>query len=204
MSHFAGLKRATTCRACAIDIYAFRESRNSTLKQQDVIVALKLSLSESWAGYAILGQDLGMSMSEVHAAIRRLVESQLYDGESNHVRRRRLFEFIIHGLPVVYPARPKDVTRGVPTAWAAPVLANTPLAEIAKGDDLPPVWSDPDGQVRGREVEPLYFSAPAASKKDPELYALLALVDAVRFGRARERKMAEQELEKRLVPHGSS
>jgi hypothetical protein len=84
------------------------------------------------------------------------------------------------------------------------VLANTPLAAIAKGDDLPPVWSDPDGQVRGREVEPLYFSAPAASKKDPELYALLALVDAVRFGRARERKMAEQELEKRLVPHGSS
>ena len=125
MSHFAGLKRATTCRACAIDIYAFRESRNSTLKPQDVIVALKLSLSQSWAGYAILGQELGMSMSEVHAAIRRLVESQLYDGESNHVRRRRLFEFIIHGLPVVYPARPKDVTRGVPTAWAAPVLANT-------------------------------------------------------------------------------
>jgi hypothetical protein len=35
---------------------------------------------------------------------------------------------------------------------------------------------------------------PYAVRKDPELYKLVALVDALRIGRARERAMAEAEL----------
>ena len=37
-----------------------------------------------------------------------------------------------------------------------------------------------------------------AAKSDPKLYELLALVDTLRVGRARERTMAEEELRKRL------
>jgi hypothetical protein len=40
---------------------------------------------------------------------------------------------------------------------------------------------------------------PDAARSDPKLYELLALVDAIRVGRARERKLAESELEKRLA-----
>jgi hypothetical protein len=52
--------------------------------------------------------------------------------------------------------------------------------------------------VRGVTFEPLHKSAPAAARKDPALYELLALIDAVRDGRVRERKLAEKELSTRL------
>jgi hypothetical protein len=39
---------------------------------------------------------------------------------------------------------------------------------------------------------------PKAARRDPVLYELLALVDALRDGRARERRMAERELSTRL------
>ncbi len=81
----------------------------------------------------------------------------------------------------------------MPTAYAAP-----PLSEHISSEDLPPVWPDPDGTVRGLALEPLYRTAPQAAKADPKLYQLLALVDALRMGRARERKLAEDELKQRL------
>lgn len=65
-------------------------------------------------------------------------------------------------------------------------------------DDLPPVWSDPEGNVRGTAVEPLHPAVPAAARADAVLYELLALVDTLRVGRARERKLAEAELIQRL------
>lgn len=53
----------------------------------------------------------------------------------------------------------------------------------------------------GPAVKPLslfYPKAPLAAEKDTELYELLALVDAVRAGRAREQALAVRELETRL------
>jgi len=79
-------------------------------------------------------------------------------------------------------------------AFAAPPLKN----EIASRDELPPVWPWRDGETRGIALEPLYRTAPAAALRDPMLYELLALVDAIRDGRARERKIAEKELISRL------
>ena len=48
---------------------------------------------------------------------------------------------------------------------------------------------------------PLYKLAPGAAREDQKLYELLVLVDAIRGGRARERKLATRELEKRLTNH---
>jgi hypothetical protein len=45
---------------------------------------------------------------------------------------------------------------------------------------------------------PLYRSAPDAALRDPALYEWLALVDALRSGKARERRMAGEELARRL------
>ena len=39
-------------------------------KPQDIVVALKLCLQGSRQSYAEMGQELGMSASEVHAAVR--------------------------------------------------------------------------------------------------------------------------------------
>ena len=64
--------------------------------------------------------------------------------------------------------------------------------------DLPPVWPWPNGDTRGVGLEPLYKSVPRAALRDPALYQLLALVDAIRDGRARERNLAERDLVDRL------
>jgi hypothetical protein len=45
---------------------------------------------------------------------------------------------------------------------------------------------------------PLYKRAPEAALKDEDLYQLLALVDAIRDGSARERELAKRELSVRL------
>jgi len=50
-------------------------------------------------------------------------------------------------------------------------------------------------------VQPLYSSVPGAAARDAELYALLAWVDALRIGRARERNLAAKELAERLIAH---
>lgn len=166
------------------------------IKPQDIVVALKLALDISLSSYALLGQALGMSASEVHAAVRRLIDARLVDPESKKVRREALRNFLVHGVPYAFPASPKGVSRGMPTAWAAPAMAGQ-----VQSDQLPPVWPDPDGQVQGVSVQPLYPSVPGAARRDPALYHLLALVDALRIGRARERSLAEKEIGQQLNSH---
>ena len=58
--------------------------------------------------------------------------------------------------------------------------------------------------MQGVAIKPLYRSAPRAARNSPQLYELLALVDALRTGRARERKLAEQLLEERLHTHAAA
>ncbi|HXG57094.1 MAG TPA: hypothetical protein VNJ03_17080 [Vicinamibacterales bacterium] len=99
-------------------------------------------------------------------------------------------EFLLHGLKYMFPSKRGEVTRGVLTSYAAP-----PLREhIDPGSDLPPVWPYAEGKARGVSLIPLYKTAPAAALRDPVLYELLALIDAVRDGRARERKLGEAYL----------
>ncbi|HJQ64636.1 MAG TPA: nucleotidyltransferase family protein, partial [Burkholderiales bacterium] len=103
-------------------------------------------------------------------------------------------EFLIHGVPYAYPSEHGGVVRGMPTAYAAPPLNKM----IVQADEPPPVWPYAEGTVRGYKFAPLYPSVPKAAERDPKLYELLALVDAIRDGRARERDLAAQELETRL------
>lgn len=79
-----------------------------------------------------------------------------------------------------------------------PRVNDTMLATLVS-DDLIPVWPDMDGKVKGRAIEPLHSGVPKATQADPQLYALLALVDVLRVGRAREREFAEAELAKRIA-----
>ena len=82
----------------------------------------------------------------------------------------------------------------MPTSYAAPPLVSL----IVQPNEPPPVWPYPDGSVRGHEFSPLYKSVPMAAAKDRVLYELLALVDAIRGGRAREKNLAITELRSRL------
>jgi len=53
-------------------------------------------------------------------------------------------------------------------------------------------------------VQPLHPGVPGAAQRDPVLYDLLALVDALRIGRARERALAEKEIGQRLAHHAGA
>jgi hypothetical protein len=166
------------------------------LKPQDIVVVLKLSVTDDpKLPYSSLGVSLGMSPSEVHAAVQRATQAGLLHPGSRRPIRAAVMEFLVHGLRYAFPPDRSSVTRGMPTAHAAPPL----VSKIVQGDDLPPVWPDAQGTVRGEALSPLYESVPVAARNDPKLYECLALVDALRAGRARERKLAETMLRDRLA-----
>lgn len=165
------------------------------LLSQDVVVLAKLvSYSGRRPPIVQLAGDLGLSPSQVHASLKRLERSRLIEAQTCKPLLRAVEEFLIHGVKYAFPVQRGEATRGMPTAYAAPPLSD----QIADNSDLPPVWPDPDGGVRGATLEPLHKAAPKAARKDPALYELLALIDAVRDGRVRERQRAEKELSARL------
>lgn len=163
------------------------------LHPQDVLVALKLAFGGRGASYADLAHALDLSSSQVHAAVRRAAEVGLVDGKTRAVNARALAEFLVHGFKYVFPAKRGAVVRGMPTAHSA-----APLRDLIVGDGEPVVWPDPEGEARGESLSPIHKSVPAAARRDSRLYESLALLDAVRAGRARERKLASKKLEEML------
>lgn len=168
-------------------------------KSLDVVVWLKLLSSGSGKTFAQLSSELGMSASEIHSSVRRGAVAGIIDPKSRVPLRRPLEEYLLFGVRYAFPAKRGPVTRGIPTSYAAPVLAEHFRAQ----DGLPPVWPDPRGSTKGYALEPLFKPITKAVGQDPKLYELLALVDAIRDGRARERKLAEDKL-KALIAHAYS
>ncbi len=165
------------------------------LKPQDTFILLKLVVWDrsEWS-YPALSHELSMSASEVHAGVKRAAAAKLMDMQRKRPVKSNLVEFLLHGIKYAYPPDRGGMTRGMPTGYAAP-----PLRELITQPDEPsPVWLDPEGQMRGYEFSPLFRSATRACKVDPKLYELLALVDAIRDGRARERKIAVKEIQSRI------
>ena len=167
------------------------------LKPQDVYVALKMVAAKSdRPPYSLLAAELVMSPSEVHASVQRAQGCQLLHGPrlKNRPNLNALEEFLVHGLKYVFPAERGELTRGVPTSYAAEPFRRL----IVQGNDPPPVWPWEEGKQRGIAFEPLYRTAPIAALRDPSFYEYLVLADALRDTRIRERKIAEGELHRRF------
>lgn len=210
------------------------------LKPQDFLVALKLVAwgEQRWT-YARLALELGISVSEAHACIKRGLQAGLlllnreslpdtaagssalgvqepaaiYRVTRKRVRRsalpdseavadnavrphgHNLAEFAVHGAKYAFPAEKLPLVVGVPTSHSAPAFAGV----FAPGStDF--VWPHPNGSVRGVGVEPLHPSVPFAAMQDAKLYEMLALFDALRVGKARERGMALERLQALIDP----
>ncbi len=167
------------------------------LKPQDVYVALKIAAAHSdRAPYSQLAAELGMSASEVHASVQRAEHCHLLHGAAQKHRPNfgALEEFLVHGLQYVFPPDRGELTRGVPTAYAAEPLRKI----IAQGSEPAPVWPYAEGKQRGIAFAPLYRTAPLAALRDQAFYEYLVLADALRDGRVRERKLAAEELRRRF------
>lgn len=167
------------------------------LKPQDILIMLKLvALGERSWSYAWLGVDLDMSVSQLHSAVKRAVSAKLALNKNDKIipNIRNLEEFLIHGVKYVFVPEKGELTRGMPTGYAASPL----IDKFVTSSEPPPVWPDPEGEVRGIAFSPIYKLAPKAAKSDVELYELLVLVDAIRGGRAREIDFGVKELKMRL------
>ncbi len=179
------------------------------LLPQDIVVILKLLTNrEQRLTYAQLGHALSMSSSQVFRSADRAELARLLDPPAMPLvsaprslgyvqwrpNRNNLKEFLVHGVKYAFPAHRGGLVRGTPTAHAGPPLNE----QFGQSFDPPPVWPDPSGTVRGTEFSPLYKNAPKAAGRDPKLYELLALLDAIRDGRAREREIAVRELTTRI------
>lgn len=202
------------------------------LKPQDFLVALKLVAwgEQRWT-YARLAQELGLSASEAHAAVKRGVVAGLLlqnmpaplpsalpahepQGIYRVAKKRsrsadaaqpldnpvrphphNLAEFTLHGAKYAFPGVRLPSAVGVPTSHSAPAFAGV----FAPGS-MDFVWPHPNGSVRGIGVEPLHPAVPYAAMQDAKLYEMLALFDALRVGKARERGMALKRLQALIDP----
>lgn len=166
------------------------------LKPQDILFLLKLVILKGPSSiFPAVPESLGLSKAEIHNSAKRVRAARLLPHDSWNPLRKNLLEFLVHGVKYVFPARHGSEGIGMPTAYAAPPLS----AQIAASGATLPVWPDPEGSVRGQALYPLYPSAPIAARRDPQLYELLALVDAIRIGNVREQQLAEALLKERLA-----
>lgn len=187
------------------------------MKSQDIVILLKLvSLFEQEEqhshGQAVspssreelysargLAASLGISKTEVNASIHRSIASGLAVKERESQRtkpnRRNLYNFIVHGLKFVFPAKLGAMERGLPTAFAAPMLEKL----LVSAGEYIHVWPYARGRSMGQAVDPLFRSVPEAVQGDKRLYEYLALTDAIRLGRQREANLAADLLAERLV-----
>jgi hypothetical protein len=174
-------------------------NKEGKLLPQDVVLVLKLLChpERTWT-YAEVAEHLGQSTSQVFKSANRAATSGLLYHPTLQAtpNRAAVREFLVHGVKYVFPPYRGTMTRGIPTAWAAPPLNR----QIGATHEPPPVWPYAEGSVRGVEFSPLYKTVAEAALRDPKLYELLALVDAIRDGRARERDLAARELTARIGP----
>ena len=168
------------------------------LKPQDALVVLQLLAKGGLAcTFAKLGQELGISASEANQAFHRARRAGLIRPMEDVPVASAIAELLIPGLKYVFPVQPGRRTRGIPTGFAAPPLAE--FFKASKEDPDLPVWPDPEGDHAGLEIKPLCRSAPGAARRDAKLYEWLVLADALRgAGRAREQELAEDIVRKRL------
>lgn len=147
-------------------------------------------------------RSLSVSLNLSLAACNRAVHDALTSGllrrtlkdDEVVADRQALEEFLIHGLKYVFPPEHSATSRGIPTSIAAPVLSehiNAVYESIL-------IWPDSMGNAYGVGLKPLHPAVTDAVKNDATLYGLLALIDSIRVGRARERNVGINELKKAL------
>lgn len=163
------------------------------MRPQDIVVLLKIIAKGSveWK-MKTLAAELYISPSEISESLKRSVYAELIMPDKKQVLKGALLDFLYYGLKYVFPVRPSSLAKGMPTAHSIPILSQ----EIDSTEHF--VWSFAKGNTRGQSIVPLYPNVPKACQKDQQLYESLALVDAIRIGRIRERKLAFELLEQYL------
>jgi len=150
------------------------------MRPQDVVILLKIIAvgNQKWYNKDLASQ-LHLSNSEVSESLNRSRIGGLIEDKQS-ILKDELLEFLIYGLKYVFPVVPGRLLRGMPTAYSAPILSEDFVV------DHPYVWPAKGHTTKGVAVNPLYDTVPVACEKDSELYALLALTDALRISNRKD------------------
>lgn len=162
------------------------------MKSHDVVVLCRLLIfqnkSESWS-YRSLSEMVLLSLGETHASVKRLEEAGIYNKMTRSIIPENASEVLIHGVKYMFPAKIGTISRGVLTAFSALVMKNL----ISRSNDEY-IWAYAKGKNKGISIKPLSKDVPKAIENTPELYDMLVLIDCLRIGKVRERKLAENLL----------
>jgi hypothetical protein len=164
--------------------FGFSERGDTMLQAVDIAVAYQAAMldhQESEWSAARIRKDLGLPKATLSESLRRADEARLLRGK--FVLRGALAA-LLPVLPNLVPvARPMaGRAQGIPTGASAPVFGGHFTAEE------PEVWPLAGAGAIGVAIRPLHPAIPArlTETRDARAYALLAFLDAVRSGRARE------------------
>ena len=173
------------------------DSNNRESVNSDIFTNGKGDLAARYTA-RMLEATTGISKSQINLALNRCLDVGLAKNDRKlgvpRANTKALYNLIVHGLKYMFPVKPGELTRGIETAFAAPVLKD----KLISAGELVMVWPDAKGSKKWQAVEPLFKSAVHAVRNDPEMYALLALVDAIRLGQPREANLAANLLKERL------
>ncbi|HYF68095.1 MAG TPA: hypothetical protein VD884_08165 [Ohtaekwangia sp.] len=168
--------------------------QQASMSPQDIAVLLMMGIdSKTQWSQMKLAELVSLSQPEISNSLGRSRYAGLLDDSGKSVRKKALLEFLQYGIAYAFPVKPGPVVRGIPTAHSASPLNNL---LVSNGEEY--VWPSATGQMRGQAISPLYKNVVKAVKGNHELHEMLALVDAVRVGRVREKNLAMEELKKRL------
>ncbi len=153
--------------------------------------------------YGEMAARLGISKSTAHGSVMRLVQNRL----AHHSRQQLAIvadgpalDLLCYGVPYAFAPDTVPEARGVATGLRA-------LMNVAGYDTfsaaLSLVWPSKLGEARGVGVTPLVAAAPEISYRDPVLYHMLAIVDALRMGDAREREFARKAMHRAFKDLGA-
>jgi len=161
------------------------------LKPVDVAVLLYLVI-HARESFAHMGALLGISTSTAHESASRLERSGLVHriAAGFSVARGPALEFLLFGVPYAFAPEILPRARGVLTGLAAPGAST----EADAPEGRPMVWPSKLGNITGMGIKPLVKGAPDSVLREPRLYRMLALVDALRTGDAREREYARRAM----------
>lgn len=137
----------------------------------------------------------GISKSQIGLSLKRMYDVGLAKPDRRlgvpKVNISALLGFIAFGMKYVFPAKEGELSRGIATSIASPALKG----KLMTSGELAPVWPNPKGNTKGLAIAPLHANVFQAIQQDVRLYAMLALVDAVRIGHPREHNLAVEKLE---------
>lgn len=122
------------------------------------------------------------------------MRANLVQARGRRVSVRNLEEFLVHGLRFAFPPAVGQIGFGVPTGAFA-----SPMTELLSASGDPYVWPAlGEGTAKGQSVTPLHPNVPDIARRDGRMHQLLALVDSLRLGGSRERRVAAGALKERL------